>query len=121
MSRSRLSIVKNNPFAITKTKPRKSISHSRLKFSSEELARELGPQYQTIDVRIGNQRMILNIAQGGWILDETTIESKDMTALEKQRCELEKDNTILRTKLDMLLEMLAEVTAEGELHNESDQ
>ena len=38
-----------------------------------------------------------------------------MTKLEKTKRELEEDNNTLRTKLDMLLEMLAEVTAEYEL------
>jgi hypothetical protein len=58
---------KNNPFIIRKTKPRKGISRSPIQLSGEELARELGPRYQTIDVRIGNQRMVLDIAQGTWI------------------------------------------------------
>lgn len=35
-----------------------------------------------------------------------------MTKLEKTKQELEEDNNILRNKLDMLLQMLAEVTAE---------
>ncbi len=59
---------KNNPFIIHKTKPRKAISRSPLKLPGEVLAREFGPRYQTIDVRIGNQRMVLDIAQGTWIL-----------------------------------------------------
>ncbi|CAF2879281.1 unnamed protein product [Rotaria sp. Silwood2] len=121
MLQSKLPFVKENSFTIKKTRPRKGASFSALKFSGEELGREFGPRYQTIDVRIGNQRMTLNIAQGGWTLDETTIEPKDIATLENQRCELEKDNDILRTKLDMLLEMLAQVTAEQELQKELDQ
>jgi hypothetical protein len=38
-----------------------------------------------------------------------------MAKLEKKKRELEEDNNILRTKLDILLEMLAEATAEHEL------
>ncbi len=38
-----------------------------------------------------------------------------MTKLEKTKRELEEDNNTLRVKLDMLLEMLAEVTAEYEV------
>ncbi len=51
-------------------------------------------------------------------LDGTTgvpVTSREMTKLEKTKRELEEDNNTLRTKLDMLLEMLAEVTAEYEL------
>jgi hypothetical protein len=43
------------------------MSRSPLKFTAEENARELGPIYQTIDIRIGNQRMIFDITQGVWI------------------------------------------------------
>jgi hypothetical protein len=38
-----------------------------------------------------------------------------MVKLEKTKRELEEDNNTLRVKLDMLLEMLAEVTAEYEV------
>jgi hypothetical protein len=54
-------------FSISKTKPRKFVSRSPLKLPAEELARELGPRYQTIDARIGNQRMIYDTERGNWI------------------------------------------------------
>jgi hypothetical protein len=38
-----------------------------------------------------------------------------MTKLEKTKRELEEDNNTLRAKIESLLEMLAEVTAEYEL------
>jgi hypothetical protein len=41
--------------------------------------------------------------------------SREMTKLEKTKRELEEDNNTLRTKIESLLEMLAEVTAEYEL------
>ncbi len=47
--------------------------------------------------------------------EETKIDSHDMATLEKRKHLLEKDNSILRAKLDIILEMLAEVTAEEEL------
>ncbi len=56
-----------NSFSIHKTKPRKFVSRSPLKLPAEELARELGPQYQTIDTRIGNQKMVYDTIQGNWI------------------------------------------------------
>lgn len=43
------------------------------------------------------------------------VSSREMTKLEKTKRELEENNNTLRTKLDSLLEMLAEVTAEYEL------
>jgi len=41
-----------------------------------------------------------------------------MSKLEKKKRELEEDNNILRAKLDILLEMLAEVTAEHQLRRD---
>jgi hypothetical protein len=38
-----------------------------------------------------------------------------MVKLEKTKVELEEDNNTLRAKVDVLLEMLAEITAEYEL------
>ncbi|CAF0871116.1 unnamed protein product [Adineta steineri] len=105
-------------FSIRKTKPRKAVSRSPLKLPAEELARELGPQYQTIDARIGNQKMVFDITQGDWVADGTVgpaVSSREMGKLEKKKRELEDDNNLLRTKLDILLEMLAEVTAEHDL------
>jgi hypothetical protein len=44
-----------------------------------------------------------------------------MVILQKRKRELEKANSILRVKLDILLDMLAEVTAEEELQQISDK
>jgi len=53
-------------FSIRKTKPRKFVSRSPLKLPAEELARELGPRYQTIDARIGHQKLVYDFEQGEW-------------------------------------------------------
>jgi hypothetical protein len=66
----KISLIKfsnKNPFLIRKTTPRKTISRSPFKLSGADLAREFGPWYQIVDVRIGQQRMVLDIAQGSWI------------------------------------------------------
>lgn len=41
-----------------------------------------------------------------------------MSKLERKKRELEEDNNILRMKMDILLEMLAEVTAEHDLRRQ---
>ncbi|UJR21154.1 hypothetical protein I4U23_024253 [Adineta vaga] len=102
-------------FAVRRTKPRKAVSRSPLKLPAEELARELGPRYQTIDARIGNQRLVYDILQGVWTSGGnvgTPVTSRGLMKLEKTKKELEEDNQTLRTKIETLLEMLAEVTAE---------
>ena len=40
-----------------------------------------------------------------------------MDILERRKRELEEDNSMFRAKLDILLEMLAQATAEEELQN----
>ncbi len=67
MSLSKVPLRQKNPFLIPKTRPRKALSRSPFKLFGEALARESGLQCQTVDVHIGNQRMILDIAHGYWI------------------------------------------------------
>ena len=60
-------ILQKNRFAIPKSKPRKAISRSPFKLSGQTIARELGPQCQSVDAFIGNQRMTLDLERGYWI------------------------------------------------------
>ena len=45
----------------------------------------------------------------------TAVSSREMAKLEKKKHDLEEDNQLLRAKMNILLEMLAEVNAEHEL------
>ena len=63
-------------FSIRKTKPRKAVSRSPLKLPAEDLARELGPHYQTIDARIGNQKMAFDTIQGDWVAGKYSLNYK---------------------------------------------
>lgn len=56
-----------NPFSIQKAKPRKAVSRSPLKLHAEDLARELGPQYQVIDALVGNQRVAYDTTHASWV------------------------------------------------------
>jgi hypothetical protein len=51
--------------------------------------------------------------------DPTTINCLNVNVLETKKQELEEDNNILRIKLEFLLEMLAQVTAEDQLQQTS--
>lgn len=61
-------------FSIRKTKPRQHVSRSPLQLPAEELAREFGSQFQTINARIGNQKMTYVIAQGYWMAGKISLE-----------------------------------------------
>jgi len=52
---------------------------------------------------------------------KTTIDSSNMAVLKRRRRALEKENNILHAKLDILLEMLAEITAEEKLQTTSNK
>lgn len=123
-------------FAIRKTKPRKAPSRSPLHFTAEELAHELGPRYQTIDARIGNQRLVYDIEQSRWTAGEclpnrtdadervgfasggtvgSSASSRGILKLEKTKRDLEEDNRALQLRINGLLQMLAEVIAESDV------
>lgn len=127
-------------FSIRKAKPRKVVSRSPLKLPADELAREFGSQYQVINARVGDQKLVFDTTHGDWItgniylfnyfikhsflfvliciidgIATIPVSAREMSKLDKKKRDLEEDNNVLRMKLDILLEMLAEVTAEQEL------
>lgn len=124
-------------FSTHKTKPRRTVSRSPLQLAAAEQARELGPRLEVIDVRIGNQTMSYNTQQGDWqsgnymlkdfthilflflhldgLAHSSSVSSRELAKLEKTKQDLEQDNATLRAKIEILLEMLAEATAEQEI------
>ncbi|CAF1608544.1 unnamed protein product [Rotaria magnacalcarata] len=121
MFRLKQPLVKKNLFLTKRAKPRKILSRSPFKFSAQELDREYGSRYQTIDIHIGDVRLILDFVEGVWKLDEPPISPEELVALEKQRSELAEENTYLRAKLDILFELVAQTTAEQDLRRETSQ
>ncbi|CAF0851752.1 unnamed protein product [Didymodactylos carnosus] len=104
-------------FSIRKTKPRKFISRSPIKLPAEEFARL---QYTNIDARIGNQKLGYNTELGEWQSEGTVgTSSREVVKLEKQKRDLEEENNILKVKIEVLLDMLAEITAEGSLQKQA--
>ena len=53
-------------FSFKKTKPRKFVSRSPLKLPADELARELGPKYEVIDVKVADRKIVFDIEHGDW-------------------------------------------------------
>lgn len=60
-------------FSFRKTKDRAAVTRKTLNFNAEELARELGPRVQTIDAKIGNEKMTFDVARGEWIAGEKSM------------------------------------------------
>ncbi|UJR25138.1 hypothetical protein I4U23_006497 [Adineta vaga] len=107
----------SNQFTIKKTKPRKYVSRSPLKLPADEMARELGPQYGDIDVRIADKKIAFDREDGDWNTEGAEslgggASSASAQKLGKQVTILQEENNMLKLKVDVLLNLVAESIAE---------
>ncbi|XP_010893843.1 protein chibby homolog 1 [Esox lucius] len=104
-----------NTFSPKKTPPRKSVSLSNLHTldrSTKEI--ELGLEYGAPVMNIGGQS--LKFEEGQWIAESGgNVSGKEMQRLKKRNLQLEEENNLLKLKIDILLDMLSETTAESHL------
>ncbi|KAL7868980.1 hypothetical protein AOLI_G00129680 [Acnodon oligacanthus] len=102
-------------FSPKKTPPRKSASLSNLHTldrSTREV--ELGLEYGAPVLNIGGQS--LKFEDGQWVTDSGgTTSSKEVQKLKKRNMQLEEENNLLKLKIELLLDMLTETTAESHL------
>jgi hypothetical protein len=127
----------SNPFSIKKTKPRKHVSRSPLKLPAEEMYRELGPKCEVIDVKVADRKIIFDIPHGDWntgiilsvllfIFNEHfhvicldgaeslggTASSGAAHKIRKEVHVLQEENNMLKLKVEVLLNLVAESVAE---------
>ncbi|XP_023670207.1 protein chibby homolog 1 [Paramormyrops kingsleyae] len=104
-----------NTFSPKKTPPRKSASLSNLHTldrSTREI--ELGLEYGAPVINLGDQS--LKFEEGQWISESGgSVSGREMQRLKKRNLQLEEENNLLRLKVDILLDMLSETTAESHL------
>ncbi|CAI9577555.1 unnamed protein product [Staurois parvus] len=104
-----------NTFSPKKTPPRKSASLSNLHAldrTTKEV--ELGLDYGAPSISIAGQS--LKFENGQWIAESGgTGSQKELQRLRKRNVQLEEENNLLRLKVDILLDMLSETTAESHL------
>ncbi|XP_041938705.1 protein chibby homolog 1 isoform X1 [Alosa pseudoharengus] len=104
-----------NTFSPKKTPPRKSASLSNLHTldrSTREI--ELGLEYGAPVMNIGGQS--LKFEEGQWITESGgNVSGKEVQRLKKRNQQLEEENNLLKLKVDLLLDMLSETTAETHL------
>ncbi|CAF3244472.1 unnamed protein product [Rotaria socialis] len=107
----------SNPFATKKTKPRKQVSRNPIKLPADEMYRELGPRCESIDVRVADKKILFDIETGDW--DTAGAESVGGIAssgaahkVRKQVEILKEENNMLKLKVDVLLNLVAESIAE---------
>ncbi|XP_012670026.1 protein chibby homolog 1 isoform X1 [Clupea harengus] len=111
-----------NTFSPKKTPPRKSASLSNLHTldrSTREI--ELGLEYGAPVMNIGGQS--LKFEEGQWITESGgNVSGKELQRLKKRNQQLEEENNLLKLKVDLLLDMLSETTAETHLiHKELEE
>ncbi|XP_041093752.1 protein chibby homolog 1 isoform X2 [Polyodon spathula] len=104
-----------NVFSPKKTPPRKSASLSNLHTldrSTREV--EIGLEYGSPMMNIGGQS--LKFEDGQWLSESGgSVSQKEVQHLKKRNVQLEEENNLLRLKIDILLDMLSETTAESHL------
>ncbi|KAG8441753.1 hypothetical protein GDO86_010797 [Hymenochirus boettgeri] len=104
-----------NTFSPKKVPPRKSASLSNLHTldrTTKEV--ELGLDYSFPSINIAGQSM--KFENGQWITESGgTASQKEIQRLRKRNQQLEEENNLLRVKVDILLDMLSETTAESHL------
>ncbi|XP_033911040.1 protein chibby homolog 1-like [Acipenser ruthenus] len=104
-----------NVFSPKKTPPRKSASLSNLHTldrSTREM--EIGLEYGSPMMNIGGQS--LRFEDGQWLAESGgSVSQKEVQRLKKRNVQLEEENNLLRLKIDILLDMLSETTAESHL------
>jgi hypothetical protein len=123
-------------FSFKKAKPRKHVSRSPLKLPADELYRDLGPKCEVIDVKIADRKIVFDNENGDWntgrIISllffyyeqkrifclagaETlggTISSGSTQIIRKQVEILQEENNMLKLKVEVLLNLVAESIAE---------
>ncbi|CAF0789959.1 unnamed protein product [Adineta steineri] len=103
-------------FSVKKTKPRKYVSRSPLKLPADELYHELGPKYGLIDVKVADRKIAFDIESGDWNTANAEalggISSNTAQKVRKQVEVLQEENNMLKLKVEVLLNLVAESIAE---------
>ncbi|XP_024435075.1 protein chibby homolog 1 [Desmodus rotundus] len=106
-----------NTFSPKKTPPRKSASLSNLHNldrSTREV--ELGLDYGTPTMNLAGQS--LKFENGHWIAETGIsggVDQREALRLRKRNQQLEEENSLLQMKVDILLDMFSETTAEFQI------
>ncbi|KFQ36899.1 Protein chibby 1, partial [Merops nubicus] len=105
-----------NTFSPKKTPPRKCASLSNLHLldrSTREM--ELGLEYGVPTMNLAGQS--LKFENGQWVAESGSFpgDRRELQRLRKRNQQLEEENNLLRLKVDILLDMLSETTAETHL------
>ncbi|XP_041672163.1 protein chibby homolog 1 isoform X2 [Cheilinus undulatus] len=101
-----------NSFSPKKTPPRKSASLSSLHTLDRSIREvELGLEYGQPAMNIGGQSW--KFEDGQWMTESGgNTSSRELQRLKKRNVQLEEENNLLKSKIEILLDMLTETTVE---------
>jgi len=112
------SLFGTNKFSPKKGGPRKSPSMSNLNLDATERSAEFGVDYGPVKVKLGGNE--ISFEGGEWISDTPGGgNQRETIRLKKQNVALTEENNLLKIKIELLLDMLSERTAE--LHLQENQ
>ncbi|XP_072044058.1 protein chibby homolog 1-like [Amphiura filiformis] len=105
-------------FSTKKTPPRRSTSLNNLnRLESSIRDEEYGLNFGQPKVKLGGQELRFDTENGVWITDSSSggVSQREFIKLRKQNQSLQEENNLLKLKMEVLLDMLAETTAEKHL------
>lgn len=103
-------------FSPKKTPPRRAQSLSNLHLDAEKSRKEFGPDVGPVKLRLGGQEV--SFENGLWVQDTGphAASHKEVMKLRKDNQNLTEENCLLKLKIDILLDMLAETSAINHFH-----
>ncbi|XP_070579340.1 LOW QUALITY PROTEIN: protein chibby homolog 1-like [Ptychodera flava] len=106
-------------FSPKKTPIRKSLSLNNLNRLDHAVREaEYGMEYGPAAVKLGGQELVFE--NGSWVVEGSSgggVNQREYNKLKKQTQSLTEENNLLKLKIDILLDMLAESSAESHLPN----
>ncbi|VDN97134.1 unnamed protein product [Rodentolepis nana] len=105
-------------FTLPKMPPRKASSMTNLsQLDASTRSNEFGLDYGIVKARLSGRNLVFK--NGRWRVEEEGTwdekASKEAAQLKKENRKLYEENNLLKVKVDLLLNMLAEATAEAQL------
>lgn len=105
----------SNKFSPKKTPPRRAQSLSNLHLDASEAKQEFGIDYGDVKVSLGGNEVAFE--NGLWVNESAGGGGhKEVTRLRKANQTLHEENNLLKLKIDILLDMLAETSAVSHFH-----
>lgn len=105
-----------NKFTPKKTPPRRAQSLSNLNLDAEQSRSEFGVDYGGVKLNLGGQEVAFE--NGLWVAESGVGggSQREMLRLKKTNQQLHEENNLLKLKVDILLDMLAEISAVSHFH-----